>query len=167
MAHIASAVGVSRQTLYSEFPSKQAVGEALFQREPERCPVGIQAALDAHRDDPRAAVTAAADFTLTLAARDPLVKAMLTSARDDGLLPYPTTRSQAAFATASAMANAYVAESWPTVDPFARDLAVDTAVRLTAGHIVQAAGSPQESAGRIADVFPRIALSTGRESLTG
>ncbi|MEV6331924.1 TetR family transcriptional regulator [Streptomyces sp. NPDC051909] len=167
MAHIASAVGVSRQTLYSEFPSKEAVGEALFQRELERCLVGIQAALDAHRDDLRAAVTAAADFTLTLAARNPLVRAMLTSTRDDGLLPYLTTRSQAAFATATAMADAYVSEAWPAVDPVARDLAVDTAVRLTASHIVQAAGSPQESAGRIADVFLRIALSTGEEGTGG
>ncbi|MEU7026260.1 TetR family transcriptional regulator [Streptomyces sp. NPDC046275] len=165
MAHVASAVGVSRQTLYSEFPSREAIGEALFQRELERCLVGIQAALDAHRDDLRAAVTAAADFTLTLAGRNPLVRAMLTSTGDDGLLPYLTTRSQAAFATATAMADAYVAEAWPAVDPVARDLAVDTAVRLTASHIVQAAGSPQESAGRIADVFLRIALSTGREDL--
>ncbi|MFF0749236.1 TetR/AcrR family transcriptional regulator [Streptomyces sp. NPDC004267] len=166
MAHIAGAVGVSRQTLYSEFPSREAVGEALFQRELERCLVGIQAALDGHRDDLREAVTAAVDFTLTLAARNPLVRAMLTSARDDGLLPYLTTRSQTAFTTASAMADGYVAEAWPAVDPVARGLAVDTAVRLTASHIVQAAGSPRESADRIADVFLRIALSTGKETLT-
>ncbi|MFB7368203.1 TetR/AcrR family transcriptional regulator, partial [Streptomyces hydrogenans] len=37
MAHLAGDVGVSRQTLYSEFSSKEAVGEALFRRELERC----------------------------------------------------------------------------------------------------------------------------------
>ncbi|KKZ70702.1 TetR family transcriptional regulator [Streptomyces showdoensis] len=161
MAHVAAAVGVSRQTLYSEFPSKEAVGRALLQRELERCLVGVQAALDEHRDDLRAAVSAAVCFTLTLAARNPLVKAALTSAGDDGLLPYLTTRSTSAFATATAMADAYVAEAWPAVDPVARDLAVDAAVRLTASHMVQAAGSPEESARRVADTFLRIARSPG------
>ncbi|MFE5942964.1 TetR family transcriptional regulator [Streptomyces sp. NPDC056480] len=163
MSHLAGAVGVSRQTLYSEFPSKEAVGEALFQRELERCLVGIQAGLDAHRDDLRAAVEAAVGFTLTLAGRNPLIKAMLTSTGEDGLLSYLTTRSAAAFDTATAMADAYVTEAWPTVDPVARELAVDAAVRLTASHIVQAGSSPEESARRVADTVVRVALSTGTE----
>ncbi|MFI1657005.1 TetR family transcriptional regulator [Streptomyces sp. NPDC020472] len=165
MAHLASAVGVSRQTLYAEFPSKEAVGEALFQRELERCLVGIQQGLDAHRDDLRAAVEASVGFTLTLAGRNPLIKVMLTSAGEDGLLSYLTTRSAAAFGTATAMADAYAREAWPAIDPVARELAVDAAVRLTASHIVQAGPSPEESARRIADTVVRIALSTGRERM--
>ncbi|SED82875.1 TetR family transcriptional regulator [Streptomyces sp. TLI_105] len=165
MAHLASAVGVSRQTLYAEFPSKEAVGEALFQRELERCLVGIQQGLDAHRDDLRAAVEASVGFTLTLAGRNPLIKAMLAGTGEDGLLSYLTTRSAAAFETATAMADAYVTEAWPAVDPVARELAVDAAVRLTASHIVQAGPSPEESARRIADTVVRIALSTGREQM--
>lgn len=165
MAHLAGAVGVSRQTLYSEFPSKEAVGEALFRRELERCLVGIQAGLDAHRDDLRAAVEAAVGFTLTLAGRNPLIKAMLTSTGEDGLLSYPTTRSAATFDMATAMVDAYVTEAWPTVDPVARELAVDAAVRLTASHIVQASTSPEESARRVADTVVRIALSTGHERI--
>ncbi|MFB7517318.1 TetR family transcriptional regulator [Streptomyces sp. NPDC056144] len=164
MAHLASAVGVSRQTLYSEFASKEAVGEALFQRELERCLVGIQEGLDAHRDDLRAAVEAAVGFTLRLAGRNPLIRSMLTSTGEEGLLPYLTTRSAAAFATATAMADAYVTEVWPDVDPVARDLAVDAAVRLTASHIVQSTTSPEESARRIADTVLRVALSTGHEN---
>lgn len=90
---------------------------------------------------------------------------MLTSTGEDGLLSYLTTRSAAAFDTATAMADAYVTEAWPTVDPVARELAVDAAVRLTASHIVQSASSPGESARRIADTVVRVALSTGREKL--
>ncbi|GGY45335.1 TetR family transcriptional regulator [Streptomyces omiyaensis] len=161
MAHLAGDVGVSRQTLYSEFSSKEAVGEALFRRELERCLVGIQQALDAHPDDLRAAVEAAVSFTLTLAGRNPLIRAMLTSAGEDGLLPHLTTRSAAAFELATTTAGAYVAETWPSVDPVARDLAVDAAVRLTASHVVQAAASPEESARRIADTVVRVALGTG------
>ncbi|NML53716.1 TetR/AcrR family transcriptional regulator [Streptomyces sp. R302] len=165
MAHLAGDVGVSRQTLYSEFPSKEAVGEALFRRELERCLVGIQQGLDAHPDDLRAAVEAAVGFTLTLARRNPLIRAMLTSTGEGGLLPYLTTRSAAAFELATTMAGTYVAETWPSIDPVARDLAVDTAVRLTASHVVQATASPEESARRIADTAVRVALSTGAERL--
>ncbi|MFE1346875.1 TetR family transcriptional regulator [Streptomyces sp. NPDC058757] len=165
MAHLAGDVGVSRQTLYSEFSSKEAVGEALFRRELERCLVGIQQGLDAHPDDLRAAVEAAVGFTLKLAGRNPLIRAMLTSTGEDGLLPYLTTRSAAAFDLATTMAGTYVAETWPSIDPVARELAVDTAVRLTASHIVQATASPEESARRIADTAVRVALSTGHERL--
>ncbi|MFH8726919.1 TetR family transcriptional regulator [Streptomyces termitum] len=165
MAHLAGDVGVSRQTLYAEFASKEALGEALFRRELERCLVGIQQGLDAHPDDLRAGVRAAVAFTLTLAGRNPLIRSVLTSTGDDGLLPYLTTRSAAAFELATAMTGAYVAETWPSIDPVARELAVDAAVRLTASHVVQATAPPEESARRIADTVVRIALSTGREPL--
>lgn len=51
------------------------------------------------------------------------------------------------------------------MDPVARELAVDAAVRLTASHIVQSTASPEDSARRIADTVVRVALSTGNESL--
>ncbi|MGW4779654.1 TetR family transcriptional regulator [Streptomyces filamentosus] len=165
MAHVADAVGVSRQTLYTEFPSKEALGEALFRRELERCLVGVQQALDARPDDLREAVEAAVSFTLTLAGRNPLIRAMLTGAGQDGPLPHLTARSAAAFDLATAAVGAYAAETWPSVDPVARDLAVDTAVRLTASHVVQAAAPPGESARRIADTVVRVALGTGTERL--
>jgi hypothetical protein len=66
---------------------------------------------------------------------------------------------------ATAMCDAYVTEAWPTIDPVARELAVDAAVRLTASHIVQAGSSHEESARRIADTVVRVALSTGRERI--
>ncbi|MGW5029200.1 TetR/AcrR family transcriptional regulator, partial [Streptomyces albidoflavus] len=63
MSQLAVAVGVSRQTVYNELGSKDAVGEALFQREVERCMLGIEQRLDQHRDDLRAAVAEAVEFT--------------------------------------------------------------------------------------------------------
>ncbi|MEU8524127.1 MULTISPECIES: TetR/AcrR family transcriptional regulator [Streptomyces] len=161
MAHLATAVGVSRQTVYSEFSSKEALGEALFQRELERCLVGIQESLDAHHDDLRTAVGAAVGFCLRLAARNPLVRALLSST-DADLLPVLTTRPDAVFGTATAALDAYVAESWPEVDGRSRELAVDAAIRLTASHIVQAAATPEQSAEWIAESVARIALGAAR-----
>lgn len=161
MAHLATAVGVSRQTVYSEFSSKEALGEALFQRELERCLVGIQESLDAHRGDFRTAVGAAVGFCLRLAARNPLVRSLLSST-DAELLPLLTTRPDAVFGTATEALDAYVAEAWPEVDGRSRELAVDAAIRLTASHIVQAAATPEQSAEWIAESVARIALGAAR-----
>ncbi|MDH6576146.1 TetR family transcriptional regulator [Kitasatospora sp. MAP5-34] len=160
MTQLATAAGVSRQTVYTEFGAKDAVGAALFQRELERCLLGIQQNLDAHRGDLRAATEAAVGFTLRLAADNPLAKAMLTStgSHEDGLLSYLTTRSETAFGTATGMLNAYIEDVWPAVDLYSRDLAVDAVIRLTASCIVQAAAPAEESARRIAEIVARITL---------
>ncbi|GAA5041027.1 TetR/AcrR family transcriptional regulator [Streptomyces similanensis] len=157
MSHLATAAGVSRQTLYSELGSKDEVGEALFQREVERCMRGIELSLARHPGDLRAAVAAAVEFALRLAADNPLVQAMFSSSVDHGMLRYLTTRPEAAFATAEAAADAYAAGAWPQIDPASRALAVQAAIRLTASHVMQSDTSPAESARRIAESVARIA----------
>src|SRR3712207_5129020 len=81
MADVAARVGVSRQTLYNEFASKAGLGEAVAQREIEVFVDGVRAALSTHGADVHAAVYAAVTFVLSEAAADPLIKAVLTSAR--------------------------------------------------------------------------------------
>src|SRR5882724_12024314 len=94
MLDVAAAAGVSRQTLYNEFGSKDALAQALALREVERFIEGTERALDeAHPDDPIQAVAAAALSTLQRAADNPLLKAALV---DDtsGLLAFITTRGE-------------------------------------------------------------------------
>ncbi|WP_405774344.1 TetR family transcriptional regulator [Streptomyces sp. NBC_00859] len=165
LAAVARAAGVSRQTLYNEFGSKEAVGEALIQRELEGFLIGIQQELDAHRGDLEAAATAGVGFTLRQAVDNSLIKAVLLAARggEDDLLAYLTTRAEPVFDTAMAMLDAYATDAWPDVDAESRSLAVETIVRLTVSHIVQPATSPDESARRIAQITTRIAYpSAGR-----
>jgi AcrR family transcriptional regulator len=99
MADVARAAGVSRQTLYYEFGSKDALATALALREADRYMTGAEAAMAGHDGTPAEAVAAATEFTLTEAAGNPLLKAVLT---DDsgGLLPFLTTRSEALLAAA-------------------------------------------------------------------
>src|SRR5687768_11555374 len=78
MADVARAAGVSRQTLYYEFGSKDALAEALAMREAERYMAGAEAAMVGHEGSPGEAVGAATEFTLTEAASNPLLKAVLT-----------------------------------------------------------------------------------------
>src|SRR4051795_4500611 len=79
MADVAREAGVSRQTLYNEFGSKDALAQAMAMREVEQFITGTEAALDeADPDDPIDAVAAAALYTLQQAADNPLLKAALT-----------------------------------------------------------------------------------------
>jgi AcrR family transcriptional regulator len=160
LAALARTAGISRQTLYNEFGSKEAIGEALVQRELEGFLLGIQRELDAHRESLAEAAAAGVGFTLRQAVDNPLIKAVLLAARgsdDDDLLAYLTTRPFPVFDTAAAMLDAYAADAWPEVDAESRGLAVETIVRMTVSHIVQPAASPEETARRISRITVRIA----------
>src|ERR1700690_4646804 len=75
MGDIAAAAGVSRQTLYKEFGSRDEFAQAFVLREADGFIGAVEGALDAHLDDPRAALTAAFGLFLTAAPRGPLIPA--------------------------------------------------------------------------------------------
>src|SRR4051812_4019831 len=81
MADVAAVAGVSRQTVYNEFTSKTGLADALTLREIEAFVADIRARLVEHGDDIHGAARAAIGHTLAEAAANPLVRAILTSAR--------------------------------------------------------------------------------------
>jgi AcrR family transcriptional regulator len=149
MADVAAAAGLSRQTLYYEFGSKDALAQALALREAERWSDGALGAIDGHDGTPVEAVTAATVWTLEEAARNPLLKAVLT---DDvgGLLPFLTTRSEQLQAVAREHLEHHVSEHWPEIDPQRLHLVADTVVRLTFSHLLLPGGHPEQVAQDIA-----------------
>ena len=155
MADVARAAGVSRQTLYYEFGSKDALAEALAMREAERYMDGAEAAMAGHDGRPGEAVAAATEFTLTEAASNPLLKAVLT---DDsgGLLPFLTTRSEALLAAARERCAAYLCEHWPDLAPERVLLVADAVNRLTLSHLVLPGGRPDEVAADIAHLVDAL-----------
>ncbi|MEW5660435.1 TetR family transcriptional regulator [Streptomyces cinereoruber] len=163
MTSIARAAGISRQTLYNEFGAKEAIGNALVQRELEGFLIGIERELDAHRGALEEAAAAGVGYTLQQTVDNPLIKSVLVAARggEDDLLAYLTTRTEPVFGTAMAMLDAYAIEAWPDVDDTSRGLAVETVVRLTVSHIVQPVAPPAETAARIARITARIAYPGG------
>ncbi|MET8245668.1 helix-turn-helix domain-containing protein [Streptomyces sp. NPDC005202] len=88
MVDVAAAAGVSRQTLYNEFGSKEGLARALVRREADGYLAGVERALSAH-SDPRERLIAAADWTATAARENALVRAMLTGFWSERL-PSPT-----------------------------------------------------------------------------
>lgn len=88
MVDVAAAAGVSRQTLYNEFGSKDGLARALVRREADGYLAGIERALTAPAE-PRERLTAAAEWTASAARENALVKAMLTGWWSERL-PAPT-----------------------------------------------------------------------------
>ncbi|MFI8530232.1 TetR/AcrR family transcriptional regulator [Streptomyces aquilus] len=88
MVDVAAAAGVSRQTLYNEFGSKEGLARALVRREADGYLAGVERALAAHAD-PRERLTATAEWTAATARENALVRAMLTGCWSERL-PAPT-----------------------------------------------------------------------------
>ena len=155
MADVARAAGVSRQTLYYEFRSKDALGEALALREAERYLAGADAVLTGAEGSPAEAVAAGARYTLTAAAENPLLKAVLT---DDagGLLPFLTTRAEAILPAARDHVTEHVAGCWPELDRDDVVRAADMVNRLTLSHLVLPGARPDQVAADIAHLVDRL-----------
>ncbi|MEU3662397.1 TetR/AcrR family transcriptional regulator [Streptomyces sp. NPDC032940] len=77
MVDVAAAAGVSRQTLYNEFGSKEGLARALVRREADGYLAGVERALRAV-GDPRERLTATAEWTASAAGDNALVRALLT-----------------------------------------------------------------------------------------
>ncbi len=153
MSRIATTVGISRQVLYKEIGAKQALGQALVQRETDRFITGVISALRAHPDDVAAGLAAGAAFTLRAGADDPLVKASLTRARDTevGLTPLLTVGPRPIWRGAMDMVAAAVRDLYVLPDPIDRhlDSIIEVDFRLTFSHMLQPMGTIDDAAQQI------------------
>ncbi|WP_328562592.1 TetR/AcrR family transcriptional regulator [Streptomyces coelicoflavus] len=77
MVDVAASAGVSRQTLYNEFGSKEGLARALVRREADGCLAGVERALSGP-GDPCERLTATAEWMMSAAHENALVRAMLT-----------------------------------------------------------------------------------------
>ncbi|MGA6154634.1 TetR family transcriptional regulator [Stenotrophomonas sp. NPDC087984] len=87
MAEVAAAAGVSRQTLYNEFGSKEGLARALVRREADAYLSGVERALSgvSGAAGPRERLAAAAVWTVRSATENPLVRAVLTGCWNERL----------------------------------------------------------------------------------
>ncbi|MBK5305162.1 MAG: TetR family transcriptional regulator [Frankiaceae bacterium] len=156
MGDVASAAGVSRQTLYTEFGSKDGLAQALALREAARFVDGSEAVLTGCEGSPSEAIAASTEWTLRVAREDPLIKAVLTDDGTDGLLPYLTTRSDALLAAVTARNVDYLHRHWPELPVDDIEFVADTLVRLTVSHIVSPAAPADVTAQQIAHLVDRL-----------
>lgn len=154
MAAVASAADVSRQTLYKRFGSRSELAQAYVLRESERLVAVVDTTIARHRDDPRAAITAAFDAFLSAAAQHPLVRAIVGEGEGaDELLELVTIRGRTVLDAAARHLTGTLRATWPELSPAAADLAGEIAVRLAISVAAQPDGPAHLDAGRLADAM--------------
>lgn len=145
MAEIATAAGVSRQTLYKEFGSRDEFAQQLVVREGTRFLDGVEQAVRAHLDDPRAALTAALGVFLQAAAEDGLVRALLHDDGTGGMLPLVTTQSQPVVTFASLRLVEVVCDGWPQVAREDAEVLAESLVRLAISYAMLPKDPPERT----------------------
>ena len=153
MAEIAATAGVSRQTLYKEFGSRDEFGQAFVIHEGERFLDGVDAAVREHLDDPRAAIGAALAYFLRSAGEDPLVRILLSDDGTGGMLPFVTTQGMPVVQWATARLTATIEQGWPQAPPDKARLLAEALVRLAISHVTAPSDSPDATATRTGELL--------------
>ncbi len=146
MSDIAGVAGVSRQTLYKEFGSRDEFGQAFVIHVGERFLDDVEAAVRQHLDDPRAAVAAALELFLRTAGEDPLIRILLSDDGTGGMLPFVTTQGVPVVQWATSRLTAVIEEGWPRAAEADARLLSESLVRLAISHVTAPSGPPEETA---------------------
>ena len=159
MGAIASAVGISRQSLHGEFGTKDELGDALVMRETTTFLDGVQARLAMHPGDLAGGVADAAEFMLSATRDDPLLQTILTRTPtiggDQSLLPLLTTRGEPLIDHAMQIVGNWVTEQCPSTDASDLRLMVESVVRLAHSHLLTQTRTPSDAARDLALVACR------------
>lgn len=153
MADIASGAGVSRQTLYNEFGNRNEFGFAFVIHEAERFMDGVEGAVLAHRDDPRAAVTAALELFLRTAGEDPLISVLLSDDGTGGMLPFVTTQGLPVVQWATARLTSVIEEGWPQAPAGDVKTLAESLVRLGISYVTTPGESAEDTAKAVAELL--------------
>ncbi|MET9437649.1 TetR/AcrR family transcriptional regulator [Streptomyces sp. NPDC006551] len=182
MVDVASAAGVSRQTLYNEFGSKEGLARALVRREADAYLQGVERLLAAPAPPERTLATVA-EWTLTQARSRPLLRALLTGCWGERLpVPRPArARSRSAVVPAQRRADAgtpspaellgqardraaaALRTAWPTADEAETLRSCEIVLRLTLSSVV-APGYPADPLFLVREELARMRV---RHSLSG
>jgi AcrR family transcriptional regulator len=152
MADIAGVAGVSRQTLYNEFGSRDEFAQALVIREGDRFLEDVTSAVRENADEPRRALEAALEVFLTAAADDPLIRTAIFDTGSDGLLPMVTTQGQPVVARETARLALLITETWPVTQHDAT-LIAEVLVRLGISYATLPEGSPRATAAAVVELL--------------
>lgn len=158
MADVAAAVGVSRQTVYNEFGSKDELARALLLREATRFLARVEEALDQHPNDPVGGLVAAVEVFLLSAAEEPLLHAIFGGGDHEDLSPLMTNQGLSVLPVITGQLTERFRRDWPDADPVQVNRYADAAVRLAISHVVLPAGDPRDAAADVARVLAPYVL---------
>jgi AcrR family transcriptional regulator len=143
---VAQRAGLSRQTVYRYFPSKDHLVLELVLREEEKFIEGTRAAFSSETDL-EVAMERAMAFTLRFAREHPLLDRLLATDAET-FLPYLTTRGLPVIARARDAMVDLIAERHPHLDTELLRGTFDLATRASLSYIVTPSERPPESVSR-------------------
>lgn len=140
MSQVAEVAGVSRQTVYNEFGSRQALVEAYVTREVQSLVAEVETAVRQHADDPAAALLAAFGLFLKLASDEPIIRIIVADADSSHLMRLLTNLGTS---VADDRIARLIVDVWPQVSNADAELLADSLVRLAISHAVAPADDPE------------------------
>lgn len=147
---VAKRAGLSRQTLYKHFPSKDALVAEAVLREAASLAATVQAAEEAASaasgGDPRASLAATIAATLQAAREHPLLDRLVRT-EPEALLPLLIGDTGQVSSAVRALIADIVAERLPDLDPAGTGRAADLLARLLVSYAVSAPDDPPEVVG--------------------
>jgi AcrR family transcriptional regulator len=157
MSAIAQRVGVSRQTVYNEWGSRDRLAEAMVLRELGAFLAEVDAGFDDHPSDLGAALTCAIARVLELARVNPLLRSIVTATHgaQTELVPLLTTRADVLMATAHARVRERVT-AYPRVKKDLLETKVDLLVRTVLSHVMQPLPQREDMAEELGQVTARM-----------
>ena len=163
MAKVADRAGVSRQTVYNEFGSKQQLADALILRELEAFLAVVRERFQAE-ETLVPAVRSAVAGALTVAHDNPLLRSVLEGgqAGDTDLLPF-IVQSPWLVERATAFLADLVVGRFPEVplEGGRLTVALESVVRLVISHVTQPSRSIEETADDLSFVVAAVLAGAG------
>lgn len=147
MSAVASGAGVSRQTLYNEFNSRQGLAQAYAVRLADELVDSVGDALAVNEGDGRAALLDGFGGFFTASVSDPLVQSLLRGEAKPDLLRLITTDSAPIVVRASVRLAEVFETCWVQADPTDAAILSRGVVRLAMSYI----SMPPESSTNVAE----------------
>lgn len=153
MAAIATTAGVSRQTLYKEFGSRDEFAQALVLRESERFLSAVEGAILSNVEHPDVALRGAFEVFLEAAEENPLLRSALTGQGAESLLPLVTTQGHPLLEFARERLSRMIATGWPAAAESDVTMLSDVLVRLAISYATLPRGEAGETADMVATLL--------------
>ncbi|MCV7193222.1 TetR/AcrR family transcriptional regulator [Mycolicibacterium brumae] len=135
LSDVAKAAGISRQSIYNEFGSRQGLAQGYALRLADRLVDAVESAVAANADAPYDAFLEAFTAFFTESAADPLVISLLTGAAKPDLLQIITTDSAPIITHCSARLTQAFLASWVPLGPADAGLLARAIVRLAISYV--------------------------------
>ncbi|MGW6376906.1 TetR family transcriptional regulator [Rhodococcus sp. NPDC055112] len=153
MTDIAAEAGVSRQTVYNEFKSRQGLAQAYALQLADRFVGAIEDSIYGNAGRPHVALVEAFTTFFQQSASDPLVQSLLTGEAKPDLLRLITTDSAPLLDHASARLAETLERSWIQASPADAGILSRGIVRLAISYISMPPDSDRNVAEDLARIF--------------